>query len=67
MKRKKFYRSKYQFPTRIVRASQSSGTLVLGHKKAREDVERTIRRPLHPDTKVRTAGGNWVFIEPKKS
>lgn len=56
---KKFYASKYKYPTRVV-----TEQLIIGHKAAKKDLEFKLKRPLHPDTKIRTRGGNWVFLEP---
>lgn len=63
MKYKKFYASKYEYPTRVVQASDG-GVLLVGHKNARKDIEKKLGRVLHKDTKVKTRGGNWVFYEP---
>ena len=60
---KTYYRSKHKFPTRVIR-NGNDGVLSIGHKRAKEDIERTLGRRLHPDTKVRTCGGNWRFREP---
>ena len=41
MKTRKIYRSKYKFPTRQIRGSRpGEGSLVLGEKTARQDIER---------------------------
>lgn len=58
--------SKAQYPTKIVRGGGSAkGGIVLGHVGARRSVEKRLGRPLHPETKVRTKGGNWAFMEPR--
>lgn len=57
--------SKAQYPTRIVRGSGTTkGGISMGHVKARSVLEAKLGRKLHPDTKVRTKGGNWAFMEP---
>lgn len=56
----KHYVSKLEFPTR---SGGKGGTV--GHKSARRALEQKLGRPLHPDTKIRTSGNNWVFVEPK--
>jgi len=63
---KKFYRSKYEFPTRIIKSGQYDGTLQIGHIRAKQDIEKQIKRPLHKDTKIVTKGGNWCFVEPQE-
>ncbi len=57
---KKHYRSRAEFPT----VQGKSGNTV-GHVRAKRDVEDKLKRPLKTGYKVRTAGGNWVFMEPK--
>lgn len=59
VKWKKHYRSKYQFPTRII-----TKALIHGFKSAKKHLEESLKRPLHKDTKIVTRGGNWVFMEP---
>lgn len=62
----KRYQSKYEYPTRITKGSgNAKGGITIGHIAARRDLERELGRPLAPGTEVRTAGGNWVFLEPK--
>jgi len=60
-KYRKHYASKYEFPTRVFKGG-TKGSLIVGHKPARQAVEARIGRRL-VDPKVRTAGGNWVFME----
>lgn len=57
----KFYVSKYEYPT--VHSHKSSPSP--GHIPAKRKVEQRLGRSLNAGTKVRTAGGNWVFVEPK--
>jgi hypothetical protein len=61
---RRHYRSKKKYPTRVIKGSTSKGGISIGHKKAQQDVEQKLGRKLNPGTKVRTAGGNWVFVEP---
>lgn len=56
----KHYRSKHKFPT----VFQRNMEVRAGHITARHDLEKELGRQLHPDTKVKTKGGNWCFIEP---
>jgi len=63
-KYKKHRRSKYAFPTKVFRNGQV-GTLILGHVKAKQDIEKTLGRSLHPDTKKTDTPYQWVFCEPK--
>lgn len=65
MKYTKYYMSKNKYPTRVIQGGTSKGGLTVGHAKARRDLEHKLKRKLHDGTKIRTAGGNWVFIEPK--
>lgn len=60
---KKFYRSRHQYPTRVV-MNGSKGALVIGSTTAKSDIEREIGRKLHDETKIVKRGGNWLFIEP---
>ena len=53
---RKYYASKYEFPT--------VGTLV-GHKTAEREIVRKLGRPLREGWKVVTKAGNWCFMEPK--
>ena len=64
-KYKKFYMSKNKFPTRVVQGGTSKGGLTIGHVKAKREIESRLKRNLKPGTKIRTAGSNWVFLEPK--
>ena len=61
--KKKHYASKFEFPTRVVKSSQSEGHLIIGHKEARKEIEKRIGRSLHADTKISTKAGNWCFHE----
>lgn len=61
-----FVRSKVEYPTRLVKGSGSSkGGITVGHIAARRDIERALGRPLAANTQIRTAGGNWKFLEPR--
>ncbi len=64
-KYKKHYMSKYVYRTRII-SNGKDGTLVHGFKVAERDLEKQLKRPLHKNTKIKTCGGNWVFMEPKE-
>ena len=61
----KHYISKYERPTRIIKAGNSSGTLVHGTVGAQRDVEQRLGRKLHKDTKITSKGNCWCFQEPK--
>ena len=65
-KYKKHYRSKYEFATRVVRTGGTKGTLVVGSRPAKSDIERKLGRPLHKDTVERHTRFQWCFCEPKK-
>ena len=56
--------SKSKYPTRII-SNGKTGTLVHGFKVAQRDLEQKLKRPLQKDFKVKTQGGNWVFMELK--
>ena len=59
------YMSKYVYSTTIIQGQHGSGGGInLGEDKARRALEQKLGRQLHPDTKVRTKGGNWSFMEP---
>lgn len=59
VKYKKYYKSKYKFPTRVV-----TDQLLIGHKAAQKQVEQDLKRPLNKGFKVVTRGWNWCFMEP---
>ena len=61
---RKYYASKYRFPTYELGGGNVSGALVIGHKAALKHVEKQLGRRLR-DPKVVTKGGNWCFMEPK--
>ncbi len=61
-KYKKYYASKYDFPTKAVKGN--SGTV--GHTVARKFLEKKHNMVFSKDTKIRTRGGNWVFYVPIK-
>lgn len=60
-KYKKYYKSKYSYPTRIV-----TDQLIIGYKTAQKALEKELGRSLHKDTKIVTRGWNWCFMEPRK-
>lgn len=68
MKSKKYrnhYMSKHEYPTHIISGSGAmSGGITVGHRPALRALQGKLGRQLHPDTKVRTKGGNWAFMEP---
>lgn len=58
--------SKEVYPTKVTRGSGSSrGGMTVGHVPARRELERNLGRSLHPDTKIKTKGNNWAFLEPR--
>jgi hypothetical protein len=72
MKSKKYIkhrRSKYAFPTKIIKASRGSGGqrkggVIKGADKALKDIEHTLGRELevhHTEHRI----GEWVFAELK--
>lgn len=61
-----YHVSKKEYPTHIVRSGTSSGTLVVGYKKAQQSVEQKLGRPLKLAKKIQSRGGNWVFLELKE-
>ena len=59
------YMSKYVYTTTLIHGSHGAGGGIhLGEDKARRALEYNLGRQLHEDTKVRTKGGNWAFMEP---
>jgi hypothetical protein len=63
-KYRKHRASKYEFPTHVTK-SGIKGTLIYGANPARQDIERKLKRSLHPDTVTRHTRTQWVFCEPK--
>lgn len=57
---RKHTRSRYEFPTIQIKGGSGAG-----HLAAKKDIENALKRPLHKDTKVKKASGNWVFLEPR--
>ena len=64
MKTKKYRRSKYQFPTRVVK-SGTKGTLVVGSKTAQNDIEKQLKRKLLPTAKLCHTKYEWCWREPQ--
>jgi len=64
MKWRKLRRSKWKFPTRIIRHSQQKGELVSGEKAAIANIERELAGGrLHYD-KTKHTRTQWVFCVP---
>lgn len=65
-KYRKHSMSKYEYPTTLIKGSGkgSSGGISIGSEKARRALEQKLGRPLKAGTQVRTAKGNWRFLEP---
>jgi hypothetical protein len=62
-KYRKHRASKYEFPTRVVKAGVK-GSLHVGAKDAKTAIERRLRRPLREGTVARHTRSEWVFCEP---
>lgn len=65
-KYRKYRRSRSLFPTKVVRSGAGKGTLVVGDKAARKDIECQLGRELAANTKTRHTRSQWVFCEPRK-
>jgi hypothetical protein len=65
MKLSKVTRSKWKFPTRVVRQSQSKGELVIGSKVALRDIESKMGHPIDV-VKTRHTPTQWRFYFEKR-
>lgn len=59
----KHRKSKYEYPTRVVKNSQSKGQLIIGKDSAERALRSEFKRPLNIVRRYDTRT-QWVFCEP---
>ncbi len=64
MRTRKYRRSKYRFHTYVLR-NGTKGAPVFGEKKAKEDIEKQLGRPLLESAKRCHTKSEWCWREPR--